>query len=196
MGDRGEQRLPEDLADVARLLREGRHQPTPLELDEIKTRAMAKAQRRSASRPKKGLAVRGRVMTLLLTVLVIGGTTAGGIAGSGGSSNGESAAQSQYKPPKCTRDMRKCECPKGYSLTVKDGQIVCSKNPPEQCDDNHGHGHGNGNGDDCEDNGHGGHGHHHHHHWRQGHGGHWEWCDGNENNSHDWHDWNGRDEDW
>jgi hypothetical protein len=180
MGKHNDKRLPAELAEVAELLSENRAQATPLELDEIKTRAMARAQRRSASRLKKGVAVRGRVMTLLLTVLVIGGTTAGGIAGSGGSSNGESAAQSQYKPPKCSKDGRKCECPKGYSLTVKDGQIVCSKNPDGGDDGDHG----------------GGHGHHHHHHWRQGHNGHWQWCDGNENSDRDWHDWNGRDDDW
>jgi hypothetical protein len=117
-------------------------------------------------------------VTAVLTLLLIGGTTAGGIAGSSSNSGGGSASNAQYQPPKCTRDMRKCECPKGYSLSVVNGQISCTKNatPPDDGHDGHGHGHG----------------HHHHHNWRQGHNGHWQWCD----NGRDWNDWDGRDDDW
>jgi hypothetical protein len=187
MSERRDARLPEDLAEIGEMLRRSRPQPTSLGLDEIKARAMARAQRRSTPAPRlnKGVNVRSRLVTAVLTLLVIGGTTAGGIAGGGGGSNGESAAQSQYRPPKCSRDMRECECPKGYSLTVKDGQIVCSKNPG-------GGGHGGGGDDGHGHHGGGGHGHHHHQSWRQHHNGHWQWCDDGRN----WRNWNGRDNDW
>jgi hypothetical protein len=118
-------------------------------------------------------------VTLILTLLLLGGTTAGGMAwGGGGNDEGDGAAKAQYRPPRCTKDMRKCECPKGYSLTVKDNEIVCQRN-----EDQHG-----GGGDE----GHGGHGHHHHHYWKQGHNGHWQCSD----DGNHWRDWNGRDDDW
>jgi hypothetical protein len=187
MGDRGDQQgLPQELAEVGRLLRETRAEASALELDEIKLQARARA-RRSLGRPsdlRRGVDVRSRSVTLILTLLLLGGTTAGGMAWGGGGrdDDDDGAAHAQYKPPKCTKDMRKCECPKGYSLTVKDGQIVCQRNP----DGGNGGGHG----------GHGGHGHHHHHHWRQHHNGHWQWCDGDERNERNWRDWSGRDDDW
>jgi hypothetical protein len=181
MGDRSDQGLPQDLAEMGELLRENRATASALELDEIKLRAKARARRRHGSPAgiRKGVRVRSRGVTLALTLLLLGGTTAGGMAwGGGGDDNGDGAAQAQYRPPKCTKDMRKCECPKGYSLQVQNGQIVCGRNP----DDGHG-GHG--------DHGHG-HGHHHHHWWKQHHDGHWQWCD----DGRSWHDWNGRDDDW
>jgi hypothetical protein len=180
MSDQGDQRLPRDLADVGELLRENRATASALELDEIKLHAKARARKRQGTpQLRRGVNVRSRGVTLILTLLLLGGTTAGGMAwGGGGNDNGDGAAQAQYRPPKCTKDMRKCECPKGYSLQVQNGQIVCGKNP----DDGH---HGGDGGD-------GGHGHHHHHDWRQGHDGHWQWCD----NGRDWHEWNGRDDDW
>jgi hypothetical protein len=186
MGDRGDRRLPEDLAEMGELLRENRATASSLELDEIKLTAKARARKRlgSPAQLRKGVGMRSRGVTLILTLLLLGGTTAGGMAwGGGGDDNGDGAAKAQYRPPKCTKDMRKCECPKGYSLTVKDNQIVCQRNPD---DGHHGHGHGGG------DEGHGGHGHHHHHYWKQGHNGHWQ-CSDNGNN---WRDWNGRDDDW
>ena len=180
MGDRGDQGLPRDLAEIGELLRENRATASALELDEIKLRAKARARKRHGSRAgiRKGVGVRSRGVTLTLTLLLLGGTTAGGMAwGGGGNDNGDGAAQAQYRPPKCTKDMRKCECPKGFSLQVQNGQIVCGRNP----DDGHGdHGHGHG------------HGHHHHHFWRQGHDGHWQCSD----NGSSWRDWNGRDDDW
>jgi hypothetical protein len=131
-------------------------------------------------------------VTAILTLLLLGGTTAGGMAWGGGGhgNNGGGAADAQYQPPKCTKDMRKCECPKGYSLTVSNGQIVCQKNaapPPQECDDHKGRGN-----DHCDNGNHNGHGHHHHKQWRQHHSGHWQWCDDGRN----WNNWNGRDDDW
>src|SRR3954452_4527884 len=154
MSDGREQRLPEDLAEVGELLRESRTQLSPLELDPIKLHAKERARKRpGAGQLRRGVNVRSRGVTALLTLLLIGGTTAGGIAGGGGSSSGGSASNAQYHPPKCTKDMRKCECPKGESLQVVNGQIVCGRAtpppPPPQCD-KHGRGH-----DDCDDNDHG-----------------------------------------
>jgi hypothetical protein len=204
MGDRSDERLPEELAEVGELLRESRTRPSALELDGIKLHAKARARKRQGSpQLRRGVNVRSRSVTLVLTLLLLGGTTAGGMAwGGGGDDNGDGAAHEQYKTPKCTKDMRKCECPKGYSLTVKDNAIVCQKNPPEDCNTD-----GDNDGDDqCDDHGHhggddgdhggGGHGHHHHHQWRQHHNGHWQWCDGDGHNDHNWHDWNGRNDDW
>src|SRR3954463_1023141 len=182
MSDRSDQELPQDLTDVGERLRENRATASPLELDRIKLQARTRAHGRTGSpQLRRGVTVRSRGVTLILTLLLLGGTTAGGMAwGGGGDDNGGGAAKAQYKPPKCTKDMRKCECPKGYSLTVKDNEIVCQRN-----DDNGGNDHGHG------DHGHG-HGHHHHHQWKQHHDGHWQWCDDGRN----WHDWNGRDDDW
>src|SRR3954447_7502896 len=192
MSDRSEHGLPQELAEVGERLRENRTRPSALELDQIKLQAKTRA-RKSPGSPwqlRRGVNVRSRGVTAVLTLLLIGGTTAGGIAGGGHDSSGGSASNAQYQPPKCTKDMRKCECPKGYSLGVVNGQITCIKNtppppPPPPCDDHHGWGNNH-----CDN------GHHHHHHWRQHHDGHWQWCDGDEHNDHNWHDWNGRDDDW
>src|SRR2546423_14958148 len=141
MGDRTDQGLPQDLAEVGELLRENRATASGLELDQIKLQARTRARRRHGSQQlRRGVNVRSRGVTLVLTLLLLGGTTAGGMAwGGGGNDNGDGAAKAQYRPPKCSKDMRECECPKGYSLTVKDNQIVCQRNP----DDGHG-GHGGG----------------------------------------------------
>src|SRR3954454_24323402 len=186
MGDRDEMRLPEELAEVGESLRENRTRLSALEFDQIKLQAKARARKRgNAGGLRRGVNVRSRGVTAILTLLLIGGTTAGGIAGGGVSSSGGSASDAQYPPPKCTKEMRKCECPKGESLQVVNGQIVCgpaTPPPPPQCD-KHGRGH-----DDCDDNDHGhgnGHGHHHHSNWRQHSNGHWQWCD----RGNDWHDW-------
>ena len=181
MSDRGEHGLPEELAELGESLRANRHVPTGLELDAIKLQAKSRAHRAPSGQLRRGVNVRSRGVTLVLTLLLLGGTTAAGIAGGGGGGNDDGAAQAQYRPPKCSKDMRKCECPKGYSLQVQNGQIVCGRNP----DDGHGGHHGG-------HEGHGGHGHHHHNHWRQGHNGHWQCSD----NGHNWRDWNGRDDDW
>jgi hypothetical protein len=176
MRNRDEHGLPEELAQLGELLRANRARPSALELDEIKLQVKARASR-APRQLRKGVNVRSRGVTAVLALLLIGGTTAGGIAGGGNNSGGGGASDAQYQPPKCTRDMRKCECPKGYSLAVSGGQIVCQKNDPPPPPPPHGGG---------------GHGHHHHHSWRQHHNGHWQWCD----NGRDWNNWNGRDDDW
>src|SRR3954470_19252490 len=160
MSERSDQELPQDLAEMGEMLRENRANASPLELDQIKLQARTRARRRHGSpQLRRGVNVRSRSVTLILTLLLLGGTTAGGMAwGGGGDDNGDGAAQAQYRPPKCTKDMRKCECPKGYSLTVQNGQIVCQKNattPPEECDDRHKHHKGNGHCDHGNGHGHG-----------------------------------------
>src|SRR4051812_50093890 len=80
MTDSNEDRIPEQLLEVAERLREERVVVTPLELDELKLRARAQAAGGIKSGSRKGLPLRSRVVTLALTALLIGGTTAGGHA--------------------------------------------------------------------------------------------------------------------
>src|SRR4051794_41793532 len=86
MKESHQDRLPEHLLEVADRLREERVSVSPLELDELKLRAKAQAARgrRSSTLGRKGLPLRSRAVTLALTALLIGGTTAGGIAANGG----------------------------------------------------------------------------------------------------------------
>jgi hypothetical protein len=192
MGDRNDQGLPPDLADVGERLRANRTRPSALELDQIKLQVKARARRRSPQQLRRGVGVRSRGVTLVLALLLIGGTTAGGIASSGGDNNGDGgAAQAQYKPPRCTPDMRKCECPNGYHLTAVNNQIVCERNAPQDCNKDG----DNDRDDQCKGNdneGDGGHGHHHHGDWKQGGNGHWQWSD----DGHHWNNWNGSENDW
>src|SRR3954454_11674231 len=79
MTDSNQDRLPEHLLEVAEMLREERVSASPLEMDELKLRARAQAARgRRSNHGMKGLPLRSRVVTLALTALLIGGTTAGG----------------------------------------------------------------------------------------------------------------------
>jgi hypothetical protein len=114
-----EEQLPEDLSKVAEELRTRRTDATPLELDQIKRRAMAQA---SMSRRGTG-SLRSRVLAIaLLTGLIAsGGTGAVIAAGGGGSSGPESAAKSQYKPGK------------GCGKPVKTGPPGNPNNPPSSC---------------------------------------------------------------
>ena len=90
---RYDQNLPGDLEDVAERLRGGRAEADALDLDRIKTRAMAKA---ATSRPK-GLAVKSRGIAALIAVALMAAGTGGVLAASNPSSNG-SSSNSQYKP--------------------------------------------------------------------------------------------------
>jgi hypothetical protein len=96
MSESNPDRLPGHLLEVAERLREGRATATPLELDELKLRARAQAQRGRSYR-LRGAPLRSRVVTLVLSALIVGGTTAGGIAASSGGGGGNAAVQ-QYKP--------------------------------------------------------------------------------------------------
>ena len=87
-------RLPDDLRDLAACLRNQRAEATGLELDRMKTRAMAKA---ASSRPK-GFALRSRGMAAVLTLALMAAGTGGVLAGGGHGKGGGSSAKSQYKP--------------------------------------------------------------------------------------------------
>src|SRR2546423_9308626 len=107
MSDRSDQELPQDLADVGERLRENRATASALELDEIKLQAKARARRRHGSpQLRRGVNVRSRGVTLILTLLLLGGTTAGGMAWGGGSNdNGDGASNAQDRPPKGSKDI-------------------------------------------------------------------------------------------
>jgi hypothetical protein len=90
-----EHKLPDDLEDVAARLRSERAEATGLELDRMKTRAMAKA---AASPRQKGFALRSRGIAAVLTVALMAAGTGGVLAGHGNGNSGGSAANSQYKP--------------------------------------------------------------------------------------------------
>jgi hypothetical protein len=97
-----EEQLPAELEEFGQRLRDQRPQPSPLELDRIKTRAMTQASR-AASPRMKGTPMKSRLATILVVAgLAVGGTSGvlaatGGIPGSGGNSG--SASKAQYCPP-------------------------------------------------------------------------------------------------
>jgi hypothetical protein len=66
MSPRNDDRLPDDLRDVADTLRESRTEPTPLRLDELKMRARRQAEHRTG-----GVAARWR-KKLVATILALG----------------------------------------------------------------------------------------------------------------------------
>jgi hypothetical protein len=89
-----EHSVPDDLQDVARRLREERPEATPLELDRIKTRAMANA----ASSRRKGFNVRSRTLAVGLALALMVGGTGGVIAGGGNGGGNGNSSNGQYKP--------------------------------------------------------------------------------------------------
>ena len=91
-----EEILPDELGEVANRLRSERAAASPLELDRIKTRAMANA---ATSRPK-GFALKSRSVAALLTVALMAAGTGGVIAGGGNGNGNGSASNSQYRPGK------------------------------------------------------------------------------------------------
>src|SRR4051812_33877649 len=100
MMDSTEDRLPEQLLEVADRLREERVSVSPLELDELKQRARAQAARgRRSTSGRKGLPLRSRVVTLALTALLIGGTTAGGLPAAGGGGGRQPAPPPHHTGP-------------------------------------------------------------------------------------------------
>jgi hypothetical protein len=102
------ERLPEDLGEIAELLRDQRPEADALELDRIKRRVMA-SRRRPALTPRKGNGfMRKPALSLLLVAGMLGGGT-GALAAVGGvpvdlpfeaSSSDNGASNSQYCPPK------------------------------------------------------------------------------------------------
>jgi hypothetical protein len=88
----------ENFDDVAQRLREHRPEASALELDQIKTRAMARA---ASSRPK-GAVLRTRLLVALCSLGLMAGGTGGVIAAKGGNPGKGSASKGQYgdKPGK------------------------------------------------------------------------------------------------
>src|SRR5438309_74034 len=85
---------PDGLGEVVDRLRAGRVQASSLELDRIKTRAMAKA----ATSRRKGSPMRSRSVAALLAVALMAAGTGGVLAGGGNGHGGGSGSKSQYKP--------------------------------------------------------------------------------------------------
>ena len=89
--------LPDELGDMESQLRENRHQATPLELDELKRRALTQAARAERA-PRRGFGLRRRAVTLLLVAgLSASAASAGVIASSRSYKSGPSASLSQYE---------------------------------------------------------------------------------------------------
>jgi hypothetical protein len=83
------ERLPDDLHEVAERLRAHKPEVSPLELDRIKLRAMAKASSAGASRQGRPSLMRSKLVTMAVTLgLVVSGGTAGVIAGGKHEGNG------------------------------------------------------------------------------------------------------------
>jgi hypothetical protein len=95
MRDHHEQ-LPEDLEGVASQLRAARTEATPLELDELKRRVLARVER-----PRR-VPLRGRLVTGLLALGLLA-SSSGAVVASVGRDEGPRlhnvAARSQYCPP-------------------------------------------------------------------------------------------------
>ena len=85
----------EDLEDVAQRLREHRPEASALELDHIKTRAMARA---ASSRPR-GTVMKTRLLAALASLALMAGATGGVIAATGGTPGSNNAAKGQYGQP-------------------------------------------------------------------------------------------------
>jgi hypothetical protein len=93
------EQLPDDLREVDRRLQAHRTEVTPLELDEIKLRTVAKAFPVATSRYGRQYLMRSKLITLALVLgLVVSGGAAGVIATGGG--GGGNASTSEYKPGK------------------------------------------------------------------------------------------------
>jgi hypothetical protein len=112
-------RLPDDLREVDQRLQAQRTEVSPLELDDLKLRTMAKAFRAPTSRYGRQYLMRSKLVTMMLVLgLAVSGGTAGVIAGGGGGKGKtKNAAQSEYKPGKGCGDKnhvheREDECKK------------------------------------------------------------------------------------
>jgi hypothetical protein len=92
--DRNHESLPADLTGIAEVLHAERARPTGLELDRMKTRAMAQAQRARARRKDSLMRSRLAILTMLVFGILLSGTGAT-MAVTGLSGDG-SAGQAQY----------------------------------------------------------------------------------------------------
>src|SRR4051812_37554293 len=90
-----------EFADVVERLRAEKPQATPLELDRIKTTAMARAQRRQATPASRRASMRRSLVIAMVTgSLMIGGTGAVLAGGDNGNDNGnKDSGNGQYGCP-------------------------------------------------------------------------------------------------
>lgn len=89
-------RLPDDLQDVAELLRGNRPEATALELDGVKRQVRSRVSRAASGRAQKGSTMKSKfaMMAMLVVGLLMSGTGAGlAVSGLGAT---ESASQAQY----------------------------------------------------------------------------------------------------
>lgn len=94
----------QDFADVVELLRAERRDPTELELDEIKIRAMKRASNARSGHRTEGIRVRRLAVTFLVTTsLIVGGSSAvlagGGEKGKKDDGKDKDAGEGQYGCP-------------------------------------------------------------------------------------------------
>jgi hypothetical protein len=138
-----EPELPDDLRAMAERLRRERPRATPLELDQLKLRAMNQASRGSIQ--PRGTFMRSRLATLLCVGLFsigAGGTFA--VANHDGGGDQGSGGKTEYKPGKGCGD-------KNHEHAKSD---ECKKHDGGGGGDNDGdNGHGQGHGDHDGDNG-------------------------------------------
>jgi len=169
MSHQDRERLPEELGEIAELLRNQRPEAGPLELDRIKLRVMA-SRRRPALISRKGNGLmRKPALSLLLVVGMLGGGT-GALAAKGGvpfdipfeaSSNGNGASNSQYCPPTSQQPGKpkkpgparcgnpKTKVPPGQAKKFGQGNLppgLAKKFGKGKNGNGHGNGNGNGNG--------------------------------------------------
>jgi hypothetical protein len=113
-----EKPLPEEFGDVIARLEAERPEASPLELDEIKMRAMSRAQRRASSPTVRGAHMRRTLVVAVATFsLMVGGTgavIAGGDSKSGGDNDkkgddqGKNAGKKQYSHCKKSNPQPDC----------------------------------------------------------------------------------------
>jgi hypothetical protein len=111
MNPSNEKHVPEELQHVVERLRQERPEATAMELDQIKLRAMARANNApTLASSGKGQFMKSRLISVMLAGAVLAGGT-GAMAATGGGWGGvfkhrhtlRSAPQSQYCPPKSQR---------------------------------------------------------------------------------------------
>ena len=151
MNHQDRERIPEDLGEIAKLLRNERPEAGPLELDRIKLRAKASRRRPVLLSGKGNGFMRSRLIGLILAVGLLGGGT-GALAAAGGgpfagSSKSKASANSQYCPPnsqqpgkpkkpgpaKCGKPKTKQKCVKSKGKKGKKGKNQAHSSKKKSC---------------------------------------------------------------
>src|SRR3954470_24086598 len=137
----------DEFDDVIERLRADKPEASPLELDRIKTNAMARAQRRKASPAARRTSMRRTFVIAMVTgSLMIGGT---GAVLAGGHNDGDNdqddAGKGQYPCPSGTHGKSCKPCPNDHQgKSHKNGNRDCSPGPkPGSHGSNGSHGNGN-----------------------------------------------------